>query len=190
MKVFWLDIETGGLDPQKNPILQLAYVVEIDGKRAESGDLRSCGFPGAEIDDKALEVNGLDRKRIAKCIPERGLYAKLIHILGRYVDRYKRADKFVIGGYNVSFDVSFLQAMFKRQGDKYFGAWFAFQFIDPSSIVRFVQYAGAMDEFARMKLVDLAKHFEVDRPDAHDALADIEMTIEVVTKMKELLHGS
>ena len=188
MKVFWLDIETGGLDPQKNPILQLAYVIEIDGKRIESGDLRSCGFLGAEVDPKALEVNGLEWEQTAKQMYETELYEILIKVLSYYVNRFDKADKFVIGGYNVGFDVGFLREMFKRQGDKYFGAWFAFQFIDPSSIVRFVQYAGAMDEFARMKLVDLAKHFEVDRPNAHDALADIEMTIDVVNKMKELLQ--
>ena len=188
MKVFWLDLETGGLDPQKNPILQLAYIIEIDGERARSGKLNSRGFDGCEVDPKALVVNGLEWDKVLLDASESELYRMLINVLSSYVNCYDKKDKFVIGGYNVSFDVGFLRAMFKRQSDKYFGAWFAFQFIDPSSIVRFVQYAGAMDEFARMKLVDLAKHFEVDRPDAHDALADIEMTIDVVNKMKELLQ--
>ena len=188
MKVFWLDLETGGLEPKTNPILQLGCIIEIDGRRIWERKLICRGFDGCEIHPKALEVNGLDSKKVKQWPSEDELYKSLLEILHKFVNRYDKTDKFVIGGYNVSFDVGFLREMFKRQGDPYFGAWFAFQFIDPSSIVRFIQYAGAMDEFARMKLVDLAKHFEVDRPDAHDALADVEMTIDVVNKMKALLQ--
>ena len=188
MKVFWLDLETGGLDPQKNPILQLAYVIEIDGVQMKSGKLHSRGFPGAEIQDEALKVNGLRLDEVIDFPPDSDLYETLIKIMSNYVNRYDSKDKFVIGGFNVAFDVDFLRELFKRQLDKYFGSWFAFQFIDPANIVRFIQYAGAMEEFARMKLIDLAKHFHVDRPNAHDALADIRMTIDVVRKMKELLQ--
>ncbi|HUV12052.1 MAG TPA: 3'-5' exonuclease [Acidobacteriota bacterium] len=188
MKVFWLDLETGGLDPEVNPILQLGYVIEINGRRVREGRIISSGFEGCEIHPEALEVNGLDPKKVEAWPPESEMYEKLIGIVNTFVNRFDKTDKFVIGGFNVGFDVEFLRAMFKRQKDKYFGAWFAFQFIDPASIVRFIQYAGAMDEFARMKLTDLAKYFQVDRPDAHDALADIEMTIDVVRKMKELLQ--
>lgn len=187
MKVFWMDVETGGVDEKKNPILQLAYIIEIDKKRVASGKLHSRGFKGCEIHPRALEVNGLTMEQIADFPVESELYRELQRVLSQFVNKFNKDDKYVIGGYNVAFDVGFLRELWLRQQDKYFGSWFAFQFIDPASIVRFVQYSGAMNEFARMRLVDLATYFGVVREDAHDALADIEMTINVVNQMVGLL---
>ena len=31
-KILWNDLETGGTDPQNNAVLQIAAVIEIDGK--------------------------------------------------------------------------------------------------------------------------------------------------------------
>lgn len=187
MKVFWFDVETGGLDEKKNPILQLAYVIEIDGQRMAFGEFKSKGFKGCEINDKALAVNGLTLFQVSTYPPEIEMFDGLIGVLSAYVDRYDKTDKFVLAGYNVRFDERFLRALWERHGDKYFGAWFAFNTIDPSNVVRFMQYAGKIPELAQMRLTDVAKLLEVEQPNAHDALVDIEMTIAVNNKLKELL---
>lgn len=190
MKIFWFDVETGGLDETKNPILQLAYVVEIDGERRASGEFRSRGFTGCVIQTKALEVNGLTIEEIPTFGTEEAMYKSLMDLLAAYVNRYDKNDKFVLGGYNVKFDEKFLRALWERQGDRFFGAWFGFNAIDPSNVIRFLQYAGKMPNLSRMRLVDVAKALGVERPNAHDAMVDIEMTIDVTNKLKEMIGVS
>jgi len=189
MKVFWFDCETTGVDSKRNAIIQLAYIVEIDGKRVDSGVFESSGFTGCEISPKALEVNGYTTERIAGFAPEAALYAALIDLFSRYVDRFDKQDKFIAGGYNVDFDMRFLRELWARHGDKYFGAWFAFGYIDPALIMRVFQYAGIFEEMPRMRLTDLAEHFGVNTKGAHDALADVHMTIEVVNRIMEKVES-
>lgn len=186
MKVFWFDCETTGVDPVKNGIITLAYVVEIDGEEYESGELRANPghLPGKEIDPRALEVNGITRGEIATYPTPNGMKRTLETIMGRYVDKFDRSDKFVAGGYNVGFDVGFLRQLWTDCGDPYFGNWFAFGTIDPSQIIRFLQYTGELPAFAEGKLSQVAERFGVSSVGAHDALADIRMTIEIVRKIR------
>lgn len=187
MKVFWFDVETTGLDPDKCGIIQLAYVVEVDGQVKETGELCSRGGQNCEISERALEVNGYTREQIESFPPEREMYVALKTIFGKYVNKFDRADKFIAGGYNVDFDMKFLRALWNRVGDKYFGSWFAFNVIDPSNVIRFLQYSGKIEEFAQMKLVDLAEYLKVGQENAHDASADIQMTIDITKKLEEYL---
>jgi DNA polymerase-3 subunit epsilon len=187
MKVFWFDTETGGLDPQKNPILQLAYVVEIDGQEVEHGEMRCSGFPGCEITDIALEINRLDRVAVGTYPDELYLYNRLMEVFTRYVNKFDRNDKFVAGGYNVQFDMGFLRAVWDRRGDKYMGSWFQFGTIDPSNLVRILQYKGMYKDLGtKLTLERIADFFGVPRDNAHDAEADIRMTIDVTKAI--LLH--
>ena len=187
MKVFWFDVETGGLNEKRNPILQLAYIVEIDGQEVSSGEIRSRGFEGCVIEEKALSINGHDRNEIASYPTEKEMYKSLTSIFNQYVQKYDKKDKFIAGGYNVQFDMRFLREVWTRQNDKYFGSWFAFGAVDPSTIMRALQYTGITPELTKMTLVDLAKHFDLEIENAHDALADIRMTKKVMDKIAGLI---
>ncbi|MFW6312807.1 MAG: exonuclease domain-containing protein, partial [Spirochaetota bacterium] len=171
--------------PVKHGIITLAYVVEVDGEEYESGELRANpGHLGKEIDPRALEVNGITREEIATYPTPHGMKRELEMIMGRYVDKYRRDDKLVAGGYNVGFDVGFLRQLWTDCGDPYFGSWFAFGVIDPSQIIRFLQYTGELPEFTEGKLGQVAERFGISAVGAHDALADIRITIEIVKKIR------
>lgn len=174
MKVFWFDCETSGLDEKKHGIISLAYCVEIDGEIKEKGELFS-NCEGKEIDDRALEINCFTRERIATFPSPHMMYLELTRIFGRYIDRYNKQDKFIAGGYNVQFDMKFLRQLWE---DDYFWSWFAFGVIDPSQILRFLEYAKGTRQ-AGGKLTEVAQSLGIEVENAHDALADIETTIAV-----------
>ena len=183
MKVFWFDCETTGVDSVENGIIQLAYIVEIDGKEVQSGELFS-NCSGKKIEQRALEVNGFLEEDIKSFPSPFDMYRKLIDIFDTYISKFDRGDKFIAGGYNVDFDMIFIRQLWKESRDNYFGSWFGFGHIDPSQIIRFLQYSGKPFK-AQAKLVDIANSYGISIENAHDALADVRMTIEVVKAIQK-----
>ena len=112
------------------------------------------------------------------------MFNELKKALGGFVDPYNKQDKFIPGGYNVGFDMGFLQQLWRDMGDKYFWSWFAFGDIDPKHAIRFFEYAGITFPVGA-KLTEIADYLGVLKENAHDALVDVEMTINVTKKLLE-----
>lgn len=178
MKVFWFDCETSGINPIDNGIIQLAYIVEIDGVEMETGQLFS-NCKGKKIERSALNINGFTEKEIKTFPDPKEMYKALKNIFKNHVNEIDKFDKFVVGGYNIDFDRKFLMQLFLNYEDKTFGSWFAYGNIDPSQIIRFLEYCGK-PFMAKAKLVNIASYYGISVKNAHDAVADIRMTIEVV----------
>ena len=185
MKIFWNDTETSGLDPLEHGIIQLAYIIEIDGVEKER-DILYSNCLGKKYNQKALAVNGFTVEQVDKFPSPHDMFLKLSMVLGKYVDKFDKNDKFTPGGYNNDFDMRFLRQLFIECGEKYFGSWFSFGIIDPVQIMRFLSYCG-LDLPTGAKLTEIAHHFGVLRENAHDALVDVEMTIDVVRKFQEFI---
>lgn len=188
MKIFWFDTETSGLSPVKNGIISLSYMIEIDGTVTETGNLYfNCR--GKQIEESALSVNGFTREQIEGFPDPENMYRELNTLFSRYISKFDKNDKFTAAGYNVGFDVDFLRQLWSENGDKYFGSWFAFGVIDPSQIIRFLQYCGYSFP-VRAKLTDIASSLGIGTDNAHDASADIGMTREVVQVLKKYIKQS
>ena len=99
MKIFWVDLETSGLDSARHGIISLSYAVELDGQEVAAGELRSS-CEGKEIDDSALDINHFSRGQLLGFPPPREMYYALLDIFGQYVKKYDHHDKFMVGGYN------------------------------------------------------------------------------------------
>jgi len=112
-KKLWVDTETTGLDRKNCSTISISGIVEIDGVIKEEFDIYHRPWNGAEIVDEALERNGFTREEIEKFPPMRTAYNDLFKILGRYVNKYDKNDKFIPCGYNVDFDIEFLSNMDK-----------------------------------------------------------------------------
>ena len=70
-KVLFLDLETTGLNPKLNGVIQIAGLVEVDGIVVEEFSCNVAPFKNDKIDDKALEVNKLTEQQI-KGFPQPG----------------------------------------------------------------------------------------------------------------------
>lgn len=187
MKLLFFDLETTGTMFWKNGIHQMSGAVVIDGELKDSFDYRVCPNPNAQIEDEALAVSGVTRLQIASYPPMEEVYREFVTLLGKHVDKYNRADKFFLVGYNnVSFDNQFLRAWFKQNRDEYFGSWFWSNSIDVMVLAShyLIEKRPQMKDF---KLATVATECGVcvEKESLHDALYDIRLTMEVYKKVTD-----
>jgi len=190
MKIFWFDVETSGLDPKTNAILTLDYAVEIYGEIVEEGQILNRP-DGKVVEDGALKINNLTREQIATFKAPAENYITLTDLFGKYVDKYDSDDKFYAGGYNVKFDMDFLRQFFQDAGDKYFGSWFYFSNIDPSSFFAFMRQNGMIPGFpAKQRLQDVAGYFGLidEKTVLHNSTTDIRITRELYGRVSNVIR--
>lgn len=186
-KILWFDTETGGVDPVKNPMIQIAGMIEVDGEIVNEFNYLMRPFPGDALEQGALDVNKRTAEEINKfplALPQIG---SLQRLMGRHVNKFNKQDKFVMAGFNVGFDEGFLRRTFAKCGDKYFGSWF---FNCPLDVRTVVGMALVKHQFRlkNYKLVTVCDHFGVKLgDDAHDAMADIRATRELYYTILKML---
>ncbi len=177
-KYLFLDLETTGLDPKKNGIIQMAGIVEVEGEEVKRFNWHVKPFEGDVVDQRALDVNG-------KTVDDINQYPEASKVFGRfkaevlemYVNKFNKCDKFFIVGYNVNFDENFLRQWFKKMDDKFFGSYFWWPSIDVAGIAA-LKYRNTRGQFTSFKLENVARTLGVDMGDKalHDAAYDIDIT--------------
>lgn len=177
-KLFFYDLETTGTNPGRHGIHQISGEIVIDGKSVETFDFKVQPNPKAQIEDAALAVGGVTREQIMAYPPMGQVYTQLVTMLGKYVDKYNKKDKFFLVGYNnAAFDNQFLRGFFLQNGDNYFGSWFWANSIDVM-VLASAYLADRRPEMENFKLSTVAKFLGVSVSDdsLHNALYDIELT--------------
>lgn len=116
-----------------------------------------------------------------------GIYKQFTDMLGKYVDKFDKQDKFFLCGYNITqFDNQFLRAWFVQNSDNYFGSWFWSNSVDV--MVLATQYLlsvrPAMENF---KLMTVAKELGIviEEEKLHDAQYDNYLTYEIYKVVAE-----
>ncbi len=189
MKIVFFDLETGGLDWTKHPIIQIAAIaVDADLAPIESFQCK-VKFPVADADAQALSINHYDLDVWDK----EGVAAfGAVQMFARFLLRHAsitRASKAgnpysiaQLAGHNAaSFDIHFLTAFFKRN-NAFLPASYRVLDTLQRAAWHFHENGGEPED---LKLQTLAKHFGVEPAKAHDALDDVRVTIEVYKKLKE-----
>lgn len=191
MKILYYDLETTGTNPGKNGIHQISGEIVINGVSREKFDFRVRPNPKALIEDEALQVAGVTREQILAYPPMEEIYKQFLSMIGRYVSKYDKNDKFFLAGYNnAAFDNQFLRGFFLQNGDVYFGSWFWSNTIDV--MVLATEYLlDRRPELENFKLSTVAKFLgvPVEEESLHDALYDIHLTrqvYDIVTKRNVL----
>lgn len=178
MKLMFFDLETTGTNPARNGIHQISGQIVIDGKKVEDFDFHVQPNPKAVIEEQALSVAGVTREQVL-AYPSMGeVYKQLVAMLGKYVDKFNKKDKFFLVGYNNSaFDNQFLRGFFLQNGDNYFGSWFWANTIDVM-VLATAYLAERRPEMENFKLSTVAKFLGVAVSDdsLHNAFYDIELT--------------
>jgi DNA polymerase-3 subunit alpha len=178
MKAYlYLDVETTGLNPTLNDVVQLACIPIING--VEHAPFNEFCQPTNwnNIDDGAVKVHGITRERMLSFQPSAELVDKFV----RYLSSFNV--KFVMSGYNTNFDRSFVAALFQKAGrQSHFSSLFSSEIRDV-----YARAKGVKDKLktTKFKLVNLAEEFGIEI-DAHEAMSDIRATYLVDMKIAEI----
>lgn len=178
MKLVFFDLETTGTNPGKHGIHQISGQIVIDGAVKETFDFHVQPNPKALIEEEALKVGGVTREQILAYPPMQQVYQEFVAMLGKYVDKFNKKDKFFLVGYNnAAFDNQFLRGFFLQNGDVYFGSWFWANSIDVM-VLASAYLADRRPEMENFKLSTVAKTLGivVNDDSLHDAMYDIELT--------------
>lgn len=183
-KILYIDTETTGLDKNKNDIIQVAGIIEIDGEEKERFNILCQPFSYENIAPEALEVQGRTIEQIREFQDPRAAYKEFKAIIGKYIDKYDKTDKFYVAGQNVKFDLEFLHAWAKKNNDNYLGSYMWWYTIDLLVFAAALRAWGYIKTQA-LKLVDICQALGIEIENAHDAMADIEVTQKCMQKIKE-----
>jgi len=173
-KLFFYDLETTGVKFWKNGIHQIAGAIRIDGDTKETFEFKVRPYKDALIEQEALDVAGVTKDQVLEYEEMSSVYGKIISMLGKYVDKYNKFDKFHLVGYNnASFDNQFFRAFFTQMGDSYFGSWFWSDTIDVMVLASNLLRA-ERSKMVNFKQGTVAKHLgiEIDDSRLHDASYD------------------
>ncbi len=187
MKTFWADTETTGLSSTRNEIWQLAFIIEIDGKVVVEKNFKMRPLHPENAHPKALEVGKVTLETLAKFPHPTEVYKEMVAILDKHVDRFNPADKFFIAGQNVQFDVGFLRAFFKQNGNTFFGSYFESAPIDLMTASAMAVRAGII-RVPNFKLGTICAALGI-KLEAHDALEDIKATRHAFDELTKRLVG-
>ena len=187
MKLFYFDLETTGVKHWVHSIHQISGCIEIDGVVKENFDIRMKPHPQAKIDPTALLISGITEEDFAtdRYIPMVDAYNIIIKLVSKYVDRYNRAYKFFLIGYNnQGFDNNFFRAFFLHNRDDYFGSYFWSNSIDVMVL------AAQMLMKDRPKMIDFKQGtvatylgIKVDETKLHDAEYDTYILRQIYAKV-------
>ena len=189
MKLVFFDLETTGTNPGKHGIHQISGQIVIDGVIKETFDFHVQPNPKALIEDEALKVGNVTREQILAYPPMQQVYQEFVSMLGKYVDKFNKKDKFFLVGYNnAAFDNQFLRGFFLQNGDVYFGSWFWANSIDVM-VLSSAYLATRRPDMENFKLSTVARTLGVDvqSESLHDAMYDIELTkavFDIITKIE------
>jgi len=179
-KVLWIDTETTGIDPAKHGIIQIAALMEIADEVVDEFEMKFQPHAGAEIIPDALAVSGTTAEELAARGASLDAYFEFSRWIGKHIDKYDKLDKAYPAGYNVRFDLDFIERWFRISGNKYgTGSYQNWRSLDPLPILYQLDYAGCLS-LPDYKLGTACAHYGIELQ-AHDALSDV--------RAARLLHG-
>lgn len=176
-----VDVETGGFDPLHDALLEIAAVIlrMTDGGRLEAAETLSCHvqpFPGAHLDPKALEFNGIDPDHpFRNALPEHEALRTILAPVRKAV-KASGCNRAILVGHNAGFDLSFINAAVARSE-------FKRNPFHPFSTFDTVTLAGlAYGHTVLAKAAQLAG-MEWDNKEAHSAIYDARQTAEIFCRV-------
>ena len=170
MNFLWTDVETTGLNENKQDIIQLACIPIIDGVPQKPFNEFCQPINYKTIEQEALNIHGITVEQLRTFQTPEQMIEKFI----AYVESF--GVKFTIAGYNVPFDKRFLSATFRKLNKtrEFFGMFT----IDVHCTFKRAKDIKTKIASKSLKLAALAELYGITI-NAHDALSDIQATIEL-----------
>lgn len=183
-KLFY-DLETTGLDPALHSIHEIAYSIEIDDAVVCSRVLHVKPFASDQIVDAALLVGKVTRKMLEDYMPPLEAFNILVKDLEKHINRYSRAEKFYLVGFNNNaFDDPFLRKFFEKCGNEYFSAYFWSASLDAMVLAGdfMIDVRPGMQSFKLFR-VAMQLGIDVDPDRLHGAEYDLHLTRSIYRKV-------
>jgi len=176
-----VDVETGGFNEVTDALLQIAAVlIDIDERgRLYCSETVSCHvnpFPGANLDPKSMEVNGIDVDHPFRlAIDEKQALPKIFKPV-REAIKQQGCSKAILVGHNAHFDLKFINAAAARSGIKR-NPFHPFSTFDTVSLAGLAYGQTVLARAVR------SAGMEWDTSEAHSAIYDAEMTAMLFCKI-------
>ena len=178
MNFLWTDVETTGLHEVKQDIIQLACIPIINGVAQEPFNEFCQPMNYNTVQQEALDIHGITIEQLKTFQTLEQMLSKFI----TYVNSF--GVKFTIAGYNVPFDKGFLSSSFKKVNKT--TDFFSMFTIDVHCTFKRAKKVKDKINSKSLKLSALAELYGIEI-NAHDALSDIQATIEVDKIISQLL---
>ena len=183
-----VDVETGGFDPERDALLELAAVIihMDDTGRVYPGETVHAHvepFPGAGLDPKSLAITRIDPSHpFRMALAERAALDHVFAPIRRALRDYD-CQRAILVGHNANFDLSVINAAVRRTGHKRCP-------FHPFSAFDTVSLAGLAYGQTVLSRALQAAGLEWDANEAHSALYDAERTSQlfcmIVNRWKSL----
>lgn len=161
-----VDLETTGIDPATDRILQMAaIVIDGTGRIVESFDTVVKPEYPEEYTHGAEHIHGISQAEVANGMPLRQALTQLADIT--------RGKHFT--AHNAPFDIGFLHAESQRVGFNYAVT----QFIDTLQLARRTD----VERTRKHSLEALCAHYGIERERQHEAKADATATAELLIRL-------
>lgn len=182
-----VDVETGGVNPDKNPLLEMCVVLlDMDHQgllhRKQSYFEHILPFEGAELDEKSLAFNQIDPfQPLRFAVDERIALERLFQPIFKAL-KTSHCQRAVLVGHNAWFDLLFIKEAIHRTGLK--SPFHSFTCFDTATLGGLI--------YGQTVLAKAVKSagIEFDPDEAHSAIYDAEKTAdlfcEMINKWREL----
>ncbi|MCM1061722.1 MAG: exonuclease domain-containing protein [Eubacterium sp.] len=164
-----VDIETTGLSPHYDAIIELSALKVEDGTIVD--EFSELVNPGGFIPNFITELTGITNEMVEKCLP-------ISDVLPKFLEFVKNS---LIVGHNVNFDINFIY----DNATDFLDVPFPNDFVDTMRISRRL-----IDGLPHYKLQNLAEYFKVDYSGAHRALEDCKITYMCYEKLKKIVSDN
>lgn len=175
-----VDLETAGVDPQKNALLEVCQVfVTVDEHglfhRGASHFEHILPFSGAELDQKSLDFNQIDPfQPLRFAVEEKTALQNLFTPIFAELKK-TRCQRAVLVGHNAWFDLLFIKEAIKRTGIK--SPFHAFTCFDTATLGGLIYGQTVLAKVAQAAGI----HFNAN--EAHSAIYDAEKTADLFCMM-------
>ena len=157
------DVETTGLNPSVERIVELGAVCFVKGKPC--GEFSTLVNARHRMSVPSIEITHITNDMVAAAPAEEEVYPALLAFLGDAVE-----GKTLLCGHNARFDMDFLRTTLERLG---FDA--SLRYVDTLKLSR--KYAGKLDNY---KQPTVAERYGVDIHNAHRAADDARVCGEIL----------
>lgn len=158
-----LDLETTGLEPKRDRIIEIGAVKISDGK--VTGEYASLIDPQMEIPERITQLTGISNEMVSGKPKVQEVLEQLLHFCG----------ELPLLGHNIMFDYGFV----KHQAVNC-GMSFEKQGVDTLKIARIL-----LPDLPSRSLQSLRVYYEIPQEDAHRALEDARTTYRLYERLKQ-----